>query len=140
MKNFVFNLEKLLEIRRYAERKKILELAEVTGRYMNIINSIEDLKKKKKDIMESRFRGHGSSTYSVMYDESLISAIDRKVFNFEKKLIPINVERENRRLEYLEAMKNKKVIENIKDKQAQEHKKKELLREEKAIDDIVSSY
>jgi len=139
MKNFVFNLEKLLEIRRYAERKKILELAEVTGRYMKIINSIEDLKKKKRDIMESRFIEQKSSTYSVMYDESLISAIDRKVFDFEKKLIPINVERENKRLEYLEASKNKRVIEKLKEKKAYKHKKEELKRDSKTIDDIINS-
>ncbi|MCL2791611.1 MAG: flagellar export protein FliJ [Spirochaetaceae bacterium] len=140
MRNFAFNLEKLLEIRRYAERKKILELAEVTGRYMQIINSIEDLKKKKREIMESRFSGpDNNNIHSVMRDESLISAIERKVFDFEKKLIPINIERENKRLEYLETLKNKRVIEKLREKKESRHKKEEFLREEKTIDDIATS-
>ena len=139
MRNFAFNLEKLLEIRKYAERKKILELAEVTGRYMQIINSIEDLKQKKIEIMESRFSGPDNNIHSIMRDESLISAIERKVFDFEKKLIPLNVERENKRLEYLETLKNKRVIEKLREKKESRHKKEEFLREAKTIDDIATS-
>ena len=139
MRSFVFNLEKLLEIRGYAEKEKVLELAEVTGRYMQIVNSIEDLRKRKKEIMASRFSGSGDDVYSIIYNESIISAIDTKISDFEQKLIPINKEREKKRLEYMEAMKNKKVIEKLKEKKANKHKKEELLREAKAIDDIVSS-
>ena len=139
MRSFVFNLEKLLEIRGYAEKEKVLELAEVTGRYMQIVNSIEDLRKRKKEIMASRFSGSGDDVYSIIYNESIIYAIDTKISDFEQKLIPINKEREKKRLEYMEAMKNKKVIEKLKEKKANKHKKEELLREAKAIDDIVSS-
>ena len=139
MRNFVFNLEKLLEIRGYAEKEKVLELAEVTGRYMQIINSIDDLKKKKKEIMSIRFSGSGNDVYSIIYNESLITGIDQKISDFEKKLIPINKEKENKRVEYLEALKNKRVIEKLKEKKAYKHKREELLREAKALDDIVSS-
>ncbi|MCL2295240.1 MAG: flagellar export protein FliJ [Spirochaetes bacterium] len=139
MRNFAFKLEKLLEIRGYAEKQKVLELAEVTGRYMQIVSSIEDLKNRKRKIMESRFEAAGNNVYSIMYDESLISAIDVKVMDFEKKLIPLNIEKENKRLEYLEALKNKRVLEKLREKKAEMHKKSELIRGSKAIDDIVSS-
>jgi flagellar export protein FliJ len=139
MRSFAFNLEKLLEIRGYAEKQKILELAEVTGRYMQILNSIADLKKKKREVMESRFSRSGNNINFIMYDESLISAIDIKVSELEKNLIPINIEKEKKRLEYLEVLKNKRVIEKLKEKKAYEHKRKELLRDSKTIDDIVNS-
>ncbi|MCL2480945.1 MAG: flagellar export protein FliJ [Spirochaetaceae bacterium] len=139
MRKFVFDLEKLLEIRGYAEKEKLLELAEVTGRYMQIVNSIEDFEKKKEGIMGLRFSGSKVDVYSIMFDQSRISAIERKISAFRKKLIPINKEKEEKRLKYLEALKNKKVIEKLKEKEAYEHKRKELLREAKEIDDIVSS-
>jgi len=139
MRKFAFNLEKLLEIREYAEKEKILELAEVTGRYMQIINSIEALKKRKRDIMASRFEGSGIDVQSIMHNESIINAIDIKISDFEKKLIPINIEKEEKRLEYMEALKDKRVIEKIKEEKALEHKRKEFLRESKEIDDIVNT-
>ena len=139
MRNFTFNLEKLLEIRGHAEKEKALELAEITGRYMQIINSIIDLKNKKRNIMDSRFSSSGNDVSSIIYDESLISAIDRKVSDFENNLIPINAERENKRLEYVEALKNKRVIEKLKEKKAQKHKKEEFLRDARALDDTANS-
>ncbi|MCL2704673.1 MAG: flagellar export protein FliJ [Spirochaetaceae bacterium] len=139
MRKFVFDLEKLLEIRGYAEKEKLLALAEVTGRYMQIVNSIEDSEKRKDDIMGLRFSGSDVDVYTIMFDQSRISAIERKISDFKKKLIPINKEKEEKRLEYLEALKNKKVLEKLKEKEASEHKRKELLREAKEIDDIVSS-
>ncbi len=139
MRSFAFKLEKLLEIRGYKEKEKALELAEVTGRYIQIVNNIEDLGKKKKQIMESRFSNAGNNVYSIIYDESLISAIDRKISDLEKKLIPINIERENKRAEYVEALKNKRVIEKLKEKKAYEHKRKELSRDSRTLDDIVNS-
>ena len=106
---------------------------------MQIVNSIEDLRKRKKEIMTSRFGSSGNDVYSIIYDESLISAINSKISDFEKKLIPINKEKENKRLEYMEAQKNKKVIEKLKEKKAYQHKKQEILKESKAIDDLVNT-
>ena len=74
-----------------------------------------------------------------MYDQTLISAIDVKVMDFERKLIPINIEKEKKRLEYMEALKHKRVLEKLREKKADEHRKKELIRDSKAIDDIISS-
>ena len=139
MRNFAFRLEKLLEIRGYREKKKILELAEVTGRYMQIINSIHDLKTRKRTIMESRFISSGNNVYAIMSDQSLISAIEKKISDLEEKLVPINIEKENKRLEYVEALKSKRVIEKLKEKKAYAHKREELLRETRVLDDIVNS-
>ena len=139
MRNFTFRLEKLLEIRGYREKKKILELAEVTGRYMQIMNSIQDLKTRKRTIMESRFISSGNNVYAIMSDQSLISAIEKKISDLEEKLVPINIEKENKRLEYVEALKSKRVIEKLKEKKAYAHKREELLRETRVLDDIVNS-
>ena len=142
MKEFVFRMEKLLEIRKFKERERSLELAEVTGRYIGKENEIKHMYELRKQILTNRFKSadNNISADSVFYD-SQISAVKEKVIRLKNELEEIEKEREKVRIKYIEALKEKNVLEKLKEKKMTEHRKAENSKEEKTLDDIsVTSY
>ncbi len=137
MKKFAFKMEKLLEIREFKEREKSLELAEVTGRYIDKKNEITRFKELRKQILTKRFSyADNNSGADPVFTDTQISAIREKITALKKALKEIEAEREEIRAEYLEALKDKKVLEKLKDKRMSEHEKEERSKEDKALDDI----
>ena len=137
MKQFSFKLEKLLEMKKYAEKEKSLELAEVTGRYINIAGAIEEMKIRKKRILTSRFEYADNNASSLLFDELQISAIKNKILKLEKDLESVVSEQHLVREKYINALREKKVMEKLKDKKTEEHKKDEAAAESRTIDDLV---
>ena len=137
MKQFRFKLEKLLEMKKYAEKEKSLELAEVTGRFINITGAIEDMKTRKKRILTSRFEYADNNASSLLFDELQITAIKNKILKLEKDLESVVSEQELAREKYINALREKKVMEKLKDKKTEEHKRDEASAESRTIDDLV---
>ena len=131
-------MEKLLEIRKFKERESSLELAEVTGRYIKKENEIKNILLIKKQILKNRFNyaDKNISANSVFYDTQ-ISAVREKIMHLEVELEVIDKERKSVRGKYIEVLKDKNVLEKLKEKKMAEHKKSELSKEEKALDDIA---
>jgi flagellar FliJ protein len=131
-------MEKLLEIRKFKERERSLELAEVTGRYMKKENEIKHLLSMRKQILKNRFNyaDKNITADSVFYDTQ-ISAVREKIMHLEKELEEIEKERKSVRGRYIEALRDKNVLEKLKEKKMAEHKKSEMGKEEKALDDIA---
>ena len=135
-------MEKLLEIRKFKERERSLELAEVTGRYIGKEREIEKFAALRKQILKGRFNSADNmmSADSVFFD-SQISAVREKIASLTEELEEIGREREKVREKYLEALKEKNVLEKLKEKKRAEHKKSETGKEDKALDDIsVTSF
>ena len=131
-------MEKLLEIRKFKERERSLELAEVTGRYIKKENEIKDLLSMRKQILKNRFNyaDKNITADSVFYDTQ-ISAVRGKVIHLEKELEEIEKERKSVRDRYIESLRDKNVLEKLKGKKMAEHKKSVMGKEGKALDDIA---
>ena len=128
MKQFSFKLEKLLEMKKYAEKEKSLELAEVTGRYINIAGAIEEMKIRKKRILTSRFEYADNNASSLLFDELQISAIKNKILKLEKDLESVVSEQQLVREKYINALREKKVMEKLKIKKLKNIKRMKLQR------------
>jgi len=137
VRQFNFKLEKLLEMKSHSEKKKSLELAEVTGRYLKIEGDIDQMRILKKQILTDRFKIADNKSSSLLYDEYQMSAIRDKILKLEKNLETVNLEREQVRTKYISALKDKKVMEKLKDKKEAEHKKEETARDARTLDDLV---
>lgn len=141
MREFNFNLEKLLVLKSYAEKESSLELAGATGKYLKIANNIEEFKNKKNNVRKIRYsqREGESSVKLLVYAEEQLFAIKEKIEQLEKDLVKADKEREKVRLKYVEALKEKRIFEKLKEKKAAEHKKNEIDREEMVLEDIAVS-
>ena len=139
MRRFDYRLEKLLEVKAYAEKTRSLELAEVTGRWIKTSDSIESLKRMKKEVLSLRFKGekYSINVDSLSFAENQISAIKVKIKNLENELEKITVEQNKMREIYVSALKEKKTIEKLKEKKQVLHMKNEKSRENRVLEDIV---
>ena len=106
-------MEKLLEIRKFKERERSLELAEVTGRYIRKENEIKRFSDLRKQILKGRFDSadKNTSAVSVFYD-SQISAVKEKIRLLTEELNEIGRERDKVREKYIEALKIKMFLKN----------------------------
>ena len=142
MKEFAFRMEKLLEIRKFKEREISLELAEVTGRVISKENEIKRFGAMRKQILKNRFNyADNNLSADSMFHDSQFSAVREKIKQLTEELGEIEKERDKVRERYIEALKDKNVLEKLKEKKMAEHRKREMGKEEKALDDIsVTSF
>ncbi|MDR0313313.1 MAG: flagellar export protein FliJ [Treponema sp.] len=135
MKNFSFNLEKILDLREYREQETKIEL----GRAIGVLSEIEN---NIRSVAEERFRtgtqfsGNGAMIRSYML---YISRLD-----IEKERLLVEAAKAEQKVEeartiYLEASRERKVLDKLKEKRAAEYKKFVQAEETKVLDDISSA-
>jgi flagellar FliJ protein len=139
MRRFAFSLQKILEIRRHAERQWELRLAEITARVVGVDREVENL-------TDARSESSSSHTYVGRVDmetlasrERYVVAIDRRVADLKQKRVQLEREREKIRQGYQEASSARKALDKLRERRSSEYYKEALKEEERAIDDINNS-
>ncbi len=137
MKRFSFRLERVLELRAFAERQAEAKLAEKAG-----VCALLDLKLQQNAEAtyaagRERFRPGGSvADYrSVEYYTLRLKAERDKLL---KALALAEAEREEARLLYIEASKKKELLDKLKERAESTWYKAALLEETKTLDDLGS--
>ena len=137
MREFRFRLKKMLELREYAEKQKSLVLAEITGRYLKKEAEIAGLAALRKTFLTTRFKNADNDSMSLKYDEIQISAINHNILALKEELGRIGKEKEDARLEYIDALKEKKVLEKLQIRKESEYRKEQKARESRTVDDLA---
>jgi flagellar FliJ protein len=138
VKRFKFNLEKVLELRQYGEQEAKNEL----GRAIGILNSIEN-KIKQNAVVHSqaareRFEGINAAdgASSMMAWDSYILRLEQEAERLMEEAAQAELAVEEKRNLYLEASRELKVMEKLKEKREAEYRKEMFAAETKELDDI----
>jgi flagellar FliJ protein len=137
MKRFKFNLEKVLELRQYSEQEAKNEL----GRAISILNNIEN-KIKQNAIIHSqaareRFEGiNADGASSMMAWDTYILRLEQEAERLMEEAAQAELVVEEKRNLYLEASRELKVMEKLKEKRAAEYRKEMFAAETKELDDM----
>ena len=131
MRKFAFNLEKVLSLRKYRERETEIELGRAVGILVGIEQNIHS-------VTEERFRsGEHYSGNSAMLRSYLLYAdrLDR-----EKEQLIVEATKAEEKVEeargiYIEASRDRKILDKLKEKQEVEYRKFILNEEVKISDD-----
>lgn len=136
MKRFVFSLQKILDLRQFEEDRLKIEL----GRAVSVVNRI---KKRLAEAAENRMSA--ALSRSVCADinemrmiENYIAGLDALKGRLLLELADAEAEVEKRRAVFIEAMKQRKVLTSLRDKQFAEYKKSVQRIEDLILDDIGS--
>lgn len=135
MKRFKFNLEKILRLRQFKEEECKLAL----GRAVSILNKIEN------DIKETALKRHAatSSRFSNVAEisswEIYILRLDQQADRLTEQAAQAQIVVEEKRALYLEAQKDLKAMEKLKEKQQKEYRREMLNYEMNEVDDLTSS-
>ncbi len=141
MARFKFRLEKVLEVRRRKEEEKEKELASLKKELRREEEFLEKLRKETSLIAEriGAFQKVDDESLNLEelrreydYLEVLRNKITRHLNTVEKLMIKI----EEKRKELIEASKERKIMEKLKDKQYRKFRSEEERKERKVLDEI----
>ena len=135
MRTFQFNLEKVLRLRKYKEKNWKIKLGEVVSKCnmaQKKISFLED--ERKKSFKKFSLQKNGIAYLRLM--ERYFGKISSNQKLLRAELERLAVQKESVQKEYLKASRERKVIEKLKERKAEQYYRKQMLEEIKELDDI----
>ncbi|MDR1839361.1 MAG: flagellar export protein FliJ [Treponema sp.] len=135
MRKFKFNLEKVMQLREFKEEECKIAL----GQAISILNMIEN------EIKETALKRHNAAirrfadVVETIAWENYILRLDQHAQMLTEKAAQAQMVVEEKRALYLEAQRDLKTIENLKEKRQKEYRKEMLNYEMAEIDDLTAA-
>jgi len=137
LRRFRFRLEKLLVLRRHAEKEWEIKLAEITGMCIRLEKEMIKAESEKIRVLVELKAGRGMIDMEILrYREHYTGRLNQRLSELEDELIKRRIELEKIRKKYIEVSRDRKVIGKLKDRRGAEYYKKSKLEEIKITDDI----
>jgi flagellar FliJ protein len=137
MKRFRFNLDKLLELRQYYEREAELALARAMVELQSIQERLEKLAEERSETADERFRP-GRSVAQIQATDLYILRLDKTKEVLLEAAAKAELVVAEKRQAYIEASRDRKVLDKLREKRLKEYKYQLSLEEIKTVDDISS--
>ena len=138
MKPFVFNLEKVLGLRKYREEETKIELGKAISFLADLENRIKILGQERVRAAEAQFNPENSAAQIQQYMFYLIRLDNTKEQLLEEAALA-ELKVEEAREVFLEASRERKVLDKLKEKRQKEYRKQMFAEETKILDDISGS-
>jgi flagellar FliJ protein len=136
MKRFSFNMEKVLSLRKFREQETKIELGRAVGALAEIENSIKRTAAERLHAAGERFSG-GNEAPDILAWDNYITRLDQEAEKLTEDAARAEMVVEEKRGLYLEASRERKVIEKLREKKEKEYRRETLAEETKELDDIA---
>jgi flagellar FliJ protein len=137
MKQFHFNLEKVLQLRKHREQETKIELGRAVGALSEIENNIKITAQRRYKAAGERFLPDNSALDIFSWDQ-YINRLDAEKDRLLEDAAKAELVVEEKRGSYLEASRDRKVIDKLKEKRLAEYRKENFAAETAELDDISS--
>ncbi|MBI9103236.1 MAG: flagellar export protein FliJ [Spirochaetales bacterium] len=137
MRRFVFSLQRLLSLRERKEKDWETKLGEVVSRCNKLKRDIRECERLHRETLGVRSADGGLGQLAA--SEFYMRRMREDVIKFQAELEKTEIEKDKVQVKYLEASRDRKVLEKLKEKQETEYYKEQLKEEMKMIDDINTS-
>ncbi|MFP3043502.1 flagellar export protein FliJ [Treponema primitia] len=137
MKRFRFGLQRVLELREYAEREAEIELGKAVGALTLIEQHIAAVAEDRLHAAAERFAPGNGLAEMQNYDRYILrldQTRDKLLMDAAKAELVVAEKRDI----FLEASRERKVLDKIKDKRKGEYRKFAQAEENKELDDIAA--
>ncbi|GHV50987.1 flagellar protein FliJ [Spirochaetia bacterium] len=135
MKRFRFSMEKVLDLRKHREQEAEIELGRAIGELTEIENRIKALAIEKTKAAKERFSTNNTTIEIQSYDMYIIR-LDQTKDRLLEEAAKAELKVEAARKVYLEASRDRKVFDKLREKREGEYRKEMLAEEAKVLDDI----
>lgn len=136
MHRFAFKLEKILELRRHAEREWEIRLGEVTGRIVSAENEIAQWGTRRRSTSRIAVVA-GSVDMDLLYSrEEYLLLVDQRVRQLQVRVAAMEVEREKVRVGYLDASRKRKALSKLRERREQSYYSLARRQEVHVLDEI----
>ena len=145
MKRFTFALEKVLELRQYSEQEAKIELGRAIGILTEIENNIKRNNALHSQAAMQRFSGINAVTDAAAANAGALSMLswDNYILRLEQEgerlaeqAVQAELVVEEKRNLYIEASRELKVMEKLREKRQKEHRTEAFASEVRELDDI----
>ncbi|MCL2191121.1 MAG: flagellar export protein FliJ [Treponema sp.] len=141
MKRFRFNLEKVLELRQYREEEAKIELGKAIGVLTEIENKIKQNAAAQLNAGRERFSGiavtgGGSGAVSMFAWDGYIQRLEQEAERLMEEAARAQLVVEEKRNLYIEASRQLKVMEKLKEKREGEYRKEMFAVQTRELDDL----
>ena len=116
MRRFRFSLQKLLDLKGYREREWEIKLGEITGHMQDIRNQIETCGRERRSGFDLRGAA-GGDLAALVAAENYVRRMEGERRRLEGELERLAEERAEIQRGYLEAQKERKAFEKLKERQ-----------------------
>jgi len=135
MRKFKFSLEKVRQLREFKEEECKLALGQAISILNKIENDIKEIALKRHNASIRRFADIGET----IAWENYILRLDQQAQTLTEKAAQAQMVVEEKRALYLEAQKDLKTIEKLKEKRQKEYRKEMLDYEMAEVDDLTAA-
>jgi len=135
MKRFTFRLEKVLQLRKFNENECKIALGQAVSILNKIENEIKITAVKRHNAVQQRF----TSVQDMAQWDMYILRLDQEAEKLSNDAAQAEIVVEEKRALYIEAQKDLKAIEKLKEKRKNEYRKEMMDLQMAEIDDLTSS-
>jgi len=139
VKRFKFGLEKVLKLRQHNEHEARVELGRAIGVLAGIENEIKRNAATRAGALQERFAGltagDGTASLSMHAWDAYINRLELEADRLMEEAARAETVVEEKRGLYIEASRELKVMENLKERREKEHRKEIFVEETKELDD-----
>ena len=139
MKRFRFNLQKVLDLRQYREDEAKIELGKAIGILTEIQNKIKQNASAKAQAGRERFSGiaaAGAGAGSMFAWDGYILRLEQELERLLEEAAKAELVVEEKRGLYIEASRQLKVMEKLKEKREGEYRREMLAAQARELDDM----
>ena len=135
MRSFTFPLQKVLNLRKFHEDEAKIELGRATGVLADLEGRINALGQERIRAAAAQFSQGNSAVMMQQYMFYLLR-LDASIQQFQKEAALAELKVEEAREAFLEASRERKVLDKLKEKRQKEYRKEFFTAETKTLDDI----
>jgi flagellar FliJ protein len=136
MKRFAYSLEKLLNLRKFAEDEAKIELGRRVGELSVIERRIRETAEERATASGSQY-APGNTVADFHYYMNYIIRLDAFAEKLVKDAAAAEMEVEKARENYIEKSRDRKALDKLKEKRYKEYRKEALYEEAKEQDDAA---
>jgi len=137
MKRFAFSMQKILDIREFTERQAQIELGRAVAEVNRINGDLEAVAQEKLRMIHQKQQEMTLNDFVVR--ENYMKRLELTKERLLEELAAAQLVVDEKRAVFTEAMKQRKILSNLREKQYLQYKKDALKIEENAVDDMVTS-
>lgn len=138
MKKFKFNLQRVLDYRQTVEDTLLAELAAIQAEHARELVKLDDMKREQNQFRERmKVKLARGSAEEIKEAYGYLQQLTKQVLAQQLILARIRESKERKTLEVVDAAKERKVLERLKEYKTAEHRKESDRQEQKFLDDIA---